>query len=109
MPLFFSEEPVITVKALPDKFRDRIKFPAPENYKEKERLDLLKKLEFSRAQVAINKIDKEYLDIEEALKVSKGNKTKAAAILGFSRPTFYKKLKEYNINIENILHGLQNL
>jgi len=41
--------------------------------------------------------EKEKELILQALKKTKGNKCKAALLLGMPRSTLYKKLKEYNI------------
>jgi DNA-binding NtrC family response regulator len=37
----------------------------------------------------------ERLTIQQALRVSGGNRTKAAAMLGISRDTLYRKLRQY--------------
>jgi transcriptional regulator with PAS, ATPase and Fis domain len=37
----------------------------------------------------------EYVAIQQALRVSEGNRTKAASLLGISRDTLYRKLKQY--------------
>ena len=39
----------------------------------------------------------ERLTIQQALRVSGGNRTKAAGILGISRDTLYRKLRQYQI------------
>lgn len=43
--------------------------------------------------------------ILEALKKTSGNKTEAAAILGISRVTLWKRLKEYDIQVNRIISG----
>jgi transcriptional regulator of acetoin/glycerol metabolism len=39
----------------------------------------------------------ERLTIQQALRVSAGNRTKAAGLLGISRDTLYRKLRQYQI------------
>jgi transcriptional regulator with PAS, ATPase and Fis domain len=39
----------------------------------------------------------ERLTIQQALRVSGGNRTKAAGLLGISRDTLYRKLRQYQI------------
>ena len=39
----------------------------------------------------------ERLTIQQALRVSAGNRTKAASLLGISRDTLYRKLKQYQV------------
>jgi transcriptional regulator of acetoin/glycerol metabolism len=38
----------------------------------------------------------ERLAIQQALRVADGNRTKAASLLGISRDTLYRKLRQYN-------------
>jgi len=40
--------------------------------------------------------------IVKALKSTNGNKSKAARLLGISRKSLFNKIRDYNINIENI-------
>jgi len=51
--------------------------------------------------LVIRKVEKPL--IEEILKISKGNKKKAAEILGINRNTLSKKIEEYGINFKHIL------
>ncbi|MFQ5787963.1 MAG: helix-turn-helix domain-containing protein [Thermodesulfobacteriota bacterium] len=51
--------------------------------------------------LVIRKVEKPL--IEEILKISKGNKKKAAEILGINRNTLSKKIEEYGINFQHIL------
>jgi transcriptional regulator of acetoin/glycerol metabolism len=39
----------------------------------------------------------ERLTIQQALRVSAGNRTKAAGLLGISRDTLYRKLRQYQM------------
>jgi transcriptional regulator of acetoin/glycerol metabolism len=39
----------------------------------------------------------EKLAIQQALRVSAGNRTKAASMLGISRDTLYRKLRQYQV------------
>ncbi|MGI9533825.1 MAG: helix-turn-helix domain-containing protein, partial [Thermodesulfobacteriota bacterium] len=47
------------------------------------------------AALKLDKIEKQTL--RQALKEAKGNKSKAAKMLGISRDTLYRKIKEYEI------------
>lgn len=51
--------------------------------------------------LVIQKIEKPL--IEEVLRIAKGNKKRAAAILGINRNTLSKKIEEYGINFEETL------
>ena len=53
------------------------------------------KSESGHAVLKLDKIEKQTL--RQALRESKGNKSKAAKMLGISRDTLYRKLKEYEI------------
>ncbi len=76
----------ITIRELPDELKPVRKFkPVPKTTTQKTELKTLKELE---QQAIIN-----------ALRECNGNKSKAAKILGISRKAFYKRLKEYNINL----------
>jgi len=48
----------------------------------------------------ITKVEKDM--IVKALKSTNGNKSKAARLLGISRKSLFNKIRDYNINIENI-------
>jgi len=48
----------------------------------------------------IAKVEKDM--IVKALKSTNGNKSKAARLLGISRKSLFNKIRDYNINIENI-------
>jgi transcriptional regulator with PAS, ATPase and Fis domain len=39
----------------------------------------------------------ERLTIQQALRVSAGNRTKAASMLGISRDTLYRKMRQYQV------------
>jgi len=76
----------ITLRELPDELRPpRKKFIPRKTSTDKQELKTLKELE---EQAIIT-----------ALKECNGNKSKAAKMLGISRKAFYKRLKEYNINL----------
>ncbi len=76
----------ITPRELPDELRPPKKhFIHKKPSREKQELKTLKELE-EQAIIA-------------ALKECNGNKSKAAKLLGISRKAFYKRLKEYNINL----------
>jgi transcriptional regulator with PAS, ATPase and Fis domain len=38
----------------------------------------------------------ERLTIEQALRLAEGNRTKAASLLGISRDTLYRKMRQYH-------------
>jgi transcriptional regulator of acetoin/glycerol metabolism len=44
-------------------------------------------------------------ELIEALQVAKGQKSKAAGLLGVSRVTLWKWLKEHDIQIESVVRG----
>ena len=74
----FSEHGKIKLEDLPDHIKNKLN----EERKEASENNLLKKGELEM--------------IEQALKKARGNKTKAAGILGISRSVLYTKLKKYN-------------
>lgn len=49
----------------------------------------------TQSVLSLEKVEK--FAIENALRLSKGNKSKAAQLLGVSRDTLYRKLKQYNV------------
>ncbi len=76
----------ITPRELPEELRPPKKHYIPRRpVVEKQKLRTLKELEEEA--------------IISALKECNGNKSKAAKLLGISRKAFYKRLKEYNINL----------
>jgi len=46
-------------------------------------------------RTALREVDRQF--IEEALRKAKGSRTRAAALLGVSRPTLYRKLRDYGL------------
>jgi len=85
-----SSAPVILVDDLPLSLRQKV---LSENNQE-----IVNNGENLTLPQIIEKVEKEA--ILRALKVSKGNKTKAAQILGISRKSLFNKLRYYNIDWE---------
>ncbi|MFQ6109041.1 MAG: sigma-54-dependent transcriptional regulator [Candidatus Aminicenantales bacterium] len=52
---------------------------------------------FPQELISLKEVEKDY--IQHVLKTTKGNKTKASRILGITRPTLDKKIKDYHIEI----------
>ena len=59
----------------------------------------------SRVQVNKVDIDIKKQELIEALQATRGNKTKAAAMLGVSRVTVWNRMKKYNIEMDIKAHG----
>ncbi|MFQ6083809.1 MAG: sigma-54-dependent transcriptional regulator [Candidatus Aminicenantia bacterium] len=60
-------------------------------------LELSSKSVFREELLPLKEVEKDY--IEYVLKSTRGNKSRACHILGITRPTLDKKIKEYNIKI----------
>jgi DNA-binding NtrC family response regulator len=60
-------------------------------------LDTEEKRSFSDELVPLDRVEKEY--IQHVLSSVKGSKTRASQILGISRPTLDKKIKEYGLEL----------
>lgn len=52
---------------------------------------------FPNEMVALKEVEKSY--IQHVLKTTKGNKTQSSQILGVSRPTLDKKIREYDLDV----------
>ncbi len=75
---------------------------APINQEEIKMKDIIPLLSYQKVEEDFTEIlnikkAQKYL-IQQALSLSKGNKTRAAKLLGISRDKLYRKLKEYNLN-----------
>jgi DNA-binding NtrC family response regulator len=57
----------------------------------------------SRDDVPLALDDMERMAIERAVRLCNGNRTRAAALLGISRDTLYRKIREFKVNAESLL------
>ncbi len=90
-------ERIITPDLLPPDISRNNKFNIYEVFKKEIKFKLLNN-EKNIYYNVINEFEK--ILIEEALKITKGNISKAAVLLGIHRNTLHKKIKELNLNIK---------
>lgn len=65
-------------------------------FKENLPLESSEKKQFPKDLVPLKEVEKNY--IQHVLRETKGSKTRASQVLGISRPTLDKKIKEYNLD-----------
>lgn len=58
---------------------------------------VIEKKAFPRELVPLQEVEKNY--IQHVLQITRGNKTRASQVLGISRPTLDKKIKEFSLNV----------
>lgn len=78
----------ISIEDIPEEYRER-------KIKTKDEEKSLDETEFEETPTTLEEVEKRY--IAKILKLTSGNRSKAAKILGLSRRSLYRKLKRYGM------------
>ena len=82
---------------------ERLPVPAKGDIIQEENLPLEvgDKHSYPQKLVALKEVEKSY--IQHVLQIAKGSKTQASQILGISRPTLDKKIRDYQLDVQNLM------